>query len=391
MDISYPTIEWEEDGEPRSARWRSERGVPPPKRVILADDTMSADTAFRLTSEGTALLWYDDFQNARQLLNAIARRIDRKPHKAKKLKQKALTPAETFHQHRQTQSQRARTLGMLLIPLNADYSIPLRRAPDVKLACEDAYAEMGEAGNANEPSVVSLREILGLIGAHEWRKKGVPIDALKANIHPHYGVFSPVRGEYVQLVAEAPLPSHDLAFEIGTGTGVLAAVLARRGVKKIIATDTDPRALACAKENVERLGVASQVEIVSQDMFPDVSTFGRAPLIVCNPPWVPARPVSPIERAIYDPENAMLYGFLSELAMHLTQDGEGWLILSDLAEHLGLRTREALLGMIDANGLRVIDRIDAKPTHPKVMDATDPLHPARMAETTSLWRLAPSP
>ncbi len=382
-----PTIKWEEDGEARTARWRSERGVPPPKRVILADDTMTADTAFRLASEGTALLWYDDFQNARQLLNAMARRIDRKPQKKPgKLKPKALAPGETFHQHRQAQSQRARTLGMLLIPLNTDYTIPLRRAPEVKLACADAY---GEPDASNEPSVVSLREILGLIGAHEWRKKGVPIEALKANIHPHYGVFSPVRGEYIQLVAEAPLPSHDLAFDIGTGTGVLAAVLARRGVRKIIATDTDPRALACAKENVERLGIASQVDIVPQDMFPDVSKFGRAPLIICNPPWVPARPVSPIERAIYDPENAMLYGFLSELATHLTKDGEGWLILSDLAEHLGLRTREALMGMIEANGLRVIDRLDAKPTHPKVMDATDPLHPARMAEVTSLWRLAP--
>ncbi|RJX32833.1 MAG: class I SAM-dependent methyltransferase [Oxalobacter sp.] len=377
----YPTIEWEEDGETRIARWRSERDAPPPKRVVLADDTMKADTAFRLASEGTALLWQGDFHNARQLLNAIARRVDHKPQKKPgKLKAKVIAPAETFHQHRQAQSQRARTLGMLLIPLNADYSIPLRRAPDVHLACADAY---GESDESDDLSVVSLREILGLIGAHEWRKKGVPIDALKANIHPHYGVFSPVRGEYIKLVAEAPLPSHDLAFDIGTGTGVLAAVLARRGVKRIIATDNDPRALACAKENIERLGVANQVEVVQKDLFPE----GRAPLIVCNPPWVPARPVTPIERAVYDPENVMLNGFLSGLAAHLTKDGEGWLILSDLAEHLGLRTRETLLAMFEQNGLRVIDRLDAKPTHPKVMDATDPLHPARMAEVTSLWRL----
>ena len=47
-------------------------------------------------------------------------------------------------------------------------------------------------------------------------------------------MFAPVRGEYVGLVAEAPLPSRALAFDIGTGAGVLAAVLARRGVTRII-------------------------------------------------------------------------------------------------------------------------------------------------------------
>ncbi|XQU69776.1 Methyltransferase [Cupriavidus sp. H18C1] len=85
----------------------------------------------------------------------------------------------------------------------------------------------------------------------------------------------------------------------------------------------------------------------------------------------------------------MLRGFLAGLAAHLTDDGEGWLILSDLAEHLGLRSREALLGMIEAAGLRVLGRIDIKPRHPRAADADDPLHAARAAEMTSLWRLAP--
>jgi hypothetical protein len=35
----------------------------------------------------------------------------------------------------------------------------------------------------------------------------------------------------------------------------------------------------------------------------------------------------------------------------------------------------------------VLGRIDAKPEHPKATDASDPLHKARAAEVTSLWRL----
>lgn len=339
---------------------------------MVVDDRITADAAYRLASEGTALLWRGDFQNARQLLQAMARRIDRKPRKP------ASSPTEAFNFHRQAQSQRARTLGMLLLPLEADYSIPLRRAPEVKQACTEAY------GAGETPSLVSLRELLGVIGAHEWRKKGVEIPQLGGRIHPHYGVFSPVRGEYVQLVAEAPLPSSEMAFDIGTGTGVLAAVLARRGVKRVIATDQDPRALACARENVARLGLAGQVDIVQADLFPEE----RAPLILCNPPWLPARANSPLEHAIYDPESRMLRGFLNGLAAHLTPGGEGWLILSDLAEHLGLRSREWLLAAIDAAGLNVLGRLDTRPTHPRAADDTDPLHAARAAEVTSLWRLA---
>ncbi len=377
----HAVVSWQEAGKTVSARWRSENGSAPPKRVIVADDTLNADTAYHLACEGTAILWRGDYQNAKQLLQAMARRIDRKPRRSKTSLSGAkpsASVAEAFHLHRQAQAQRARTLGMLLLPFAAGHHLNLRRAPEVKPACEEAY------GVAKEPYIASLRELLGLIGAHEWRKKGVRIDVLGGEIHPHYGVFSPVRGEYIQLVADAPLPSSDLAFDIGTGTGVLAAVLAKRGVRRIVATDQDPRALACARENLSALGFASQVQVIEADLFPQ----GKAPLIICNPPWIPARPSAAIEYAIYDPESRMLKGFLDGLAAHLSPGGEGWLILSDIAEHLGLRSRETLLTMIDQAGLQVIERRDIRPSHPKAADASDPLHAARSAEVTSLWRLA---
>jgi methylase of polypeptide subunit release factors len=378
--ISQPVIQWNEAGEEKSARWRSESGTPPPKRVVIADDRMTADAAYRLACEGTALLWRGDFQNARQLLHAMTRRANEKP-RAHKNKKSPASLTEAFHLHRLAQSQRARTLGLLLIPFNADHSIPLRRAPDVRQACIDAY------GAATEPYIASLRGLQGMIGAYEWRKNGVEIPALGARIHPHYGVFAPIRGEYIGLVNDAPLPelsaTHSLAFDIGTGTGVLAAVLARRGIKRIVATDQDPRALACARENLARLGLAAQVDVVQADLFPE----GRAALVVCNPPWVPARPSSPLEHAVFDPESRMLLGFLNGLAAHLESAGEGWLILSDLAEHLGLRTRDELLAAIDVAGLKVLGKIDIKPHHPRVSDTSDPLHAARAAELTSLWRL----
>ena len=379
-------ISWSDSGQAHEALWRSESGATAPRRVVVADDTLSADTAYRLACEGTGLLWQGDFQNARMLLQALMRRVDRKPPKAAaKAAQKMAeaTAAEAFHLHRQAQAQRARVLSSLLIALEGDYAIDLRRAPDLRQACTEAW---GPA--TGERSVASLRELLGLVGAHEWRKKGVEVPALGAapnnRIHPYYGVFSPVRGEYVDLVAAAALPSKALAFDIGVGTGVLSALLVRRGVQRVVATEQDPRALACARDNLQRLGVLAKVELLSADLFPE----GRAPLVVCNPPWVPARPSSPIEHAVYDEGSRMLRGFLTGLTAHLEPAGEGWLILSDLAEHLGLRSREQLLGWIAEAGLKVLGREDIRPHHAKAADAGDALHAARAAEVTSLWRLA---
>jgi hypothetical protein len=135
----------------------------------------------------------------------------------------------------------------------------------------------------------------------------------------------------------------------------------------------------------DRLGLADRVEVTGPALYPD----GRADLVVCNPPWLPARPTSSVEQGVYDPDGTMLHGFLHGLADHLRPGGEGWLVLSDLAEHLGLRTRAELLTAIGSAGLRVTGRLDTSPRHPRTRDTTDPLHRARAAEVTSLWRLTP--
>lgn len=387
-------LQWQHQGADFQAAWHSESGAAAPRRVQVANDSLSADTAYRLACEGTALLWQGDFQNARHLLDALKRRLD-KPvrtesakarHQRRQAGAKADAPTfpHAFHLYRQSQAQRARVLNSLLVVVQPDYVISLRRAPDWRLAFNEAW---GSASVINGPRVVALRELLGVVAAHEWRKKGVPMPLLgdDVNIHPHYGVFSPVRGEYLDLVAEAPLPASGeaLAFDIGVGTGVLSALLLQRGVKRVVATDLSPRAISCAKDNFSRLGCSGQVDLQARDLFPE----GKAGLIVCNPPWLPGKANTTLEQSVYDPDSGMLRGFLQGLRAHLTEQGEGWLILSDLAEHLGLRTRAQLEAWIAEAGLKVLDRMDTRPRHGKAQDSSDPLHSARAQEVTSLWRL----
>jgi methylase of polypeptide subunit release factors len=354
-------------------RWLSVGGAPLPDGLVAADDRLRADRAYLLASRRIGLAWRGDYHNARQLLRALGHRVTggrRRPP--------ARSAAEAFHQHRRDQARQAGVLGMLLVPLEPGFVVPLRRAPDVAQACAEVYPPL------NGPALVALRELLGVIGAHEWRSKGVPVAALDARVHPFHGVYAPTRDEYVDLVAAAPLPTRSRAIDVGTGTGVLAALLAKRGVEHVLATDIDPTAVDCARANLHLLGLADRVRVQRADLFP----AGRAGLVVCNPPWLPVHPVTRLDRAVYDPDSSMLRGFLAGLATHLEPDGEGWLVLSDLAERLGLRTRAELLAAIELAGLRIVDRTQTRPRHRRAADTADPLHAARAAEETSLWRLA---
>lgn len=357
--------------------WITETFIPQPKNIVEAEPGLDSREFIGQASQGTAFRWRDDFHKAKSFLMAVSRRIEKRTE----ILDPPKDPSEAFHRHRQNQASRARVLSRLLIPIEPDFSIKLSRAPEVREAIAAALEH-----RPSEGFDLSLRELLGMIGAHEWRRQGVPVLSLDARIIPHYGVFSPVRGEYLDLVGSAPLPPVcETAFDIGTGTGVIAAILAHRGVGRIVATDTEPRALRCAAENLLRLGFVNKVELQNCDFFP----AGKADLIVCNPPWIPARATSRLENAIFDLDSQMLKGFLKGVPEHLSANGEAWLILSDLAEHLGLRSREELLGWIEAAGLRVVSRLDTQPRHPKSKDKSDPLFQARSREVTSLWRVQP--
>lgn len=358
------------------ATWQSEAGNPPPKNIVLADDTTKADAAYKLACEGTAMLYQGDFQNAKQLLQAITRRADRKPIKP------AASLLDAFHQHRARQISRANITNKILILLSHG-KCDLKRAPDVQEAVAGALIVDAKTDKIPAQLVLSLREVLGMIGAHEWRKKGVYIAALQANIHARYGVYSPVRGEYLDLIDKAPLNNAQTAFDIGTGTGVIAAILVARGIKQVVATDTNPRALNCAAENIQRLNMQANISLQAADLF----SQGKADLIVCNPPWLPAKANAPIEHAVYDPNSQMLKGFLNGLKAHLNADGEAWLIMSNLAELLGLRAEGELISWIAAAGLSVVEKLDIAPKHAKATDKTDPLYAARVKEVTLLYRL----
>ncbi|MCF7522196.1 class I SAM-dependent methyltransferase [Neisseria sp. ZJ106] len=353
-----------------SWEWRNESTQKPPKQVIFLREA-GADKVLKAAYEHTAVIWQGDFHQAKQVLAAIKKRL-RRPAKTGGDIQTA------FHTHRMQQAQQSRILNMLAVEIDCGFQLSLPRAPDVKAALADVY----ETENTR-PFLLPLNQLLGFIGAHEWHKKGIDLPQLNGKIHVPFGVFSPLRGEYLDLIAQAPINGFQTAFDIGTGSGVIAALLAKRGISHITATDTNPRAIRCARANFQRLGCAQQVTLTETDLFP----AGKADLIVCNPPWLPAKPTSTIETALYDPDHAMLKAFLNGVSKHLNDNGEAWLVISDLAEHLHLRNNSFLTDCFQTASLEIIDTLHTRPAHKKAADPADPLAFARSQETTFLYRL----
>ena len=355
--------------------WRNESTQKPPKQAVYIQEAGAAEILKNAHAQ-TATVWTGDFHNAKQVLAAMKKRIRRSSEKKKDASADIQT---AFHAHRMKQAQQSRLLNMLAVEIQPNFQLDNARAPDIYAALYDVYDTPND-----KPFLLPLNQLLGFIGAHEWHKKGIDIPQLGGKIHVPFGVFSPLRGEYLDLIAQAPLnPNIQTAFDIGTGSGVIAAILAKRGIPDITATDTNPKAIACATANLARLGLDKQVAVQAIDLFPE----GCADLIVCNPPWLPAKPTSAVETALYDPDNAMLTAFLNGVRQHLNPQGEAWLIISDLAEHLHLRDRDFLEQCFQTTSLEVVDILKTKPRHRKAADESDPLAFARNQETTYLYRL----
>ncbi len=148
--------------------------------------------------------------------------------------------------------------------------------------------------------------------------------------------------------------------DIGTGTGCIAlTLLAELPGARATATDICPEALAVARRNAERHGLAGRLQLLECDALDEVD--GRYHLILSNPPYIADAEMAGLERAVrdFDPEKALrggtdgldLYRRIiraapSRLNMEL---GLGWLILE-----VGATQAEAVAALLSDAGFEEI-------------------------------------
>jgi release factor glutamine methyltransferase len=104
------------------------------------------------------------------------------------------------------------------------------------------------------------------------------------------GVLIP-RPETELLVERAlaflPADQERRVADLGTGSGAIAIALAmHRPQTRVVATDISPQAIAIARANVERHGLADRVQLRQGDWFAAFEADERFDAILSNPPYV---------------------------------------------------------------------------------------------------------
>jgi release factor glutamine methyltransferase len=110
----------------------------------------------------------------------------------------------------------------------------------------------------------------------------------------------------------------DRVLDMGTGSGVNGIVAASRS-RDVLAVDVNPAAVACARDNAERNGVADRVEVRVSDLFQNAS--GRFDLIIFDPPFRWFRPRDMFERGTADEDYRTLTTFFDQASDHLEPGG----------------------------------------------------------------------
>lgn len=118
----------------------------------------------------------------------------------------------------------------------------------------------------------------------------------------------------------------DRVLDLGTGTGIGALAAARAGAGAVVATDVDPVAVGCARENT---AADRRIEVRAGDLYAPVAGE-RFDLVAFNPPWL-ARADDRHATALRV-EADLPARFAAALPDHLAPAGRALLVLSTTAD-----------------------------------------------------------
>jgi len=162
----------------------------------------------------------------------------------------------------------------------------------------------------------------------------------------HSQVYVPAEDTYL-LACNIEVNRLCDVLEIGTGTGIIAIIAAKKA-NKVTATDINPHAIDCAVKNLIT-NKTYNVELRKGDLFEPVEG-GKFDLILFNTPYLPSNEEEQIDDELDAAWNGGLNGrdvidrFIDDVKDYLKPDGKVQLVQSSLSDNERTLTKLQELG-----------------------------------------------
>ncbi len=161
--------------------------------------------------------------------------------------------------------------------------------------------------------------------------------------------------------------------EIGTGSGIISIALATElPGARLVAVDFSAGALAVARRNADRHGVASRIRFLRGNIFEPLS--GKFDIVVSNPPYISEEEFACLSEGIrcFEPHEALISGPEgTEFHQRIISGGAaflkpgGWIVME-----IGATQKDALEKLLEQEG--AYDHIGFRPDYagtPRVVSA----------------------
>lgn len=175
-----------------------------------------------------------------------------------------------------------------------------------------------------------LPEVRDLANAWHRYDEGVPMAVLGHPLHPFYGTYLPKRTLHLELFGtwlSSWSGGLGHAVDVGTGSGVLALMLARKGFGRVTATDRNANACESVRRELARLPVPPPVLVRQTDLLTGVE--GPVDLIVFNPPWTQGPVDNLLDMALHYDDD-LFERFFDQADAVLAPEGRIVLVFSNL-------------------------------------------------------------
>lgn len=342
---------------------------PAPLPAALADELRpvdgSGDPAFCAAAliEGQRLVVSDHFHTGVAILAALDRMLPPPPPEAPYAARRA-----AFVAHRAAALR-------LLLPVR-DHKIDVLGVGPLPFAAA-LYPELRDF-------FLPFPQVQELHGSAQIYEEGVHLAVLGRRLRPFYGVYLPTRTEHLELFATwlgKAAVARGRAVDVGTGSGVLALMLAKAGFAELRATDQNPNAIEGLRRELARGPVQAQVSLARGDLLAGTAP-GWADLVVFNPPWIPGEPTSAVDRALEYNDPGLFERFFAQAAAALAPGGRVAIVWSTIGQLLRPELPHPLEAELARPGarLRLVDKLSRRvPPGPSRR---------RTRERVEVWELA---